>query len=101
MSSGRSRSGDDGDAHDLEAIAQVGAEAPGVDLVGEDAVGGRDEPHVDAAGVALADAPHLAVLDHAQQLGLRARRQLPHLVEEQRAAVAPPRRARRARAPRR
>ena len=35
----------------------------------------------------LADAPDLPFLEHAQQLGLRPRRQLPHFVEEQRAAV--------------
>ena len=68
-------------------IAQVGAEAARRDLVVEPAIGGGDDADVDAARHVLADAPHLAVLEHAQQLGLRARRQLADFVEEQRAAV--------------
>ena len=75
------------DADDVEAEAQVGAEPAGRDFLVEPAVGRRDDPHVDAARHVLADAPDLAVLQHAQQLGLRARRQLADLVEEQRAAV--------------
>ena len=55
--------------------------------IGERPVGGRDDAHVHGARRVLAHAPHLALLQHAQQLGLRARRQLGHLVEEQRAAV--------------
>ncbi len=101
MSSGRSRSGSDGDADDLEPVAQIGAEAPGLDLVGEHAIGGGDEPHVDAARLGLADAAHLAVLEHAQQLGLRAQRQLPDFVEEQRCRRRRPRTGRRDRGRRR
>ena len=71
----------------VEPEAQVGPEPPGRDLLFEAAVGRGDDPHVDAARQVLADAPHLAVLQHAQQLGLRARRQLPDFVEEQRAAI--------------
>ena len=56
-------------------------------LVFEAAVGRGDDPRVDAARQVLADPPDLAVLEHAQQLGLGARRQLADLVEEQRAAV--------------
>ena len=76
-----------GDAHDVEAEAQVGAEPPGVDLVSQAPVGRRDDPHVDPPRKVLADAPHFALLQHAQQLGLRARRQLADFVEEERAAV--------------
>ena len=46
-----------------------------------------DDADVDAARDVLADAPQLAFLNHAQHLGLRARRQLADFVEEQRAAV--------------
>ena len=51
-------------------------------------VRGGDHPHVDAARGAVADAADLAVLEHAQQLGLQRARQLADLVEEQRAAAA-------------
>ena len=47
------------------------------------------------------DAPDFAFLQHAQQLGLRARRQLADLVEEERAAVRLLEQARRARERRR
>ena len=60
---------------------------PARDLLLEAAVGGGDDPHVDAPRQVLADPAHFALLQHAQQLGLGARRQLADLVEEQRAAV--------------
>ena len=53
----------------------------------EPPVGGRDDPHVNAARDVLPDPADLAVLEHAQQLGLGARRQLADFVEEQRPAV--------------
>ena len=59
----------------------------GRDLLVEPAIGGRDDAGVDAARHVLADAPHFPILQHAQQLGLRARRQLADLVEEHRAAI--------------
>ena len=60
----------------------------------------RDQPHVDRPRRVFADPPNLALLEHAQQLGLRARRQLADFVEKQRARRAPPRTARRAARPR-
>ena len=72
---------------DVEAEAQVGAEAAGSDFLVEPAVGGRDDARVDAARHVLADPADFAFLQHAQQLGLRARRELADLVEKQRAAV--------------
>ena len=51
------------------------------------AVGGGDHAHVDAARRRAADAQHLALLQHAQQLGLEVGADLADLVEEQRAAV--------------
>src|SRR5690606_36828610 len=47
----------------------------------------RDDPHVDLAHVAAADAEHLAFLQHAQELGLELGTDLADLVEEERAAV--------------
>src|SRR5207244_432487 len=51
------------------------------------AVRRRDEPYVDADRLVAADARHLAVLDHAQQLRLQLVRHVADLVEEDGAAV--------------
>src|SRR6185295_7119753 len=69
------------------AIQQIEAEAAGLDLLRQPAVGRRDDADVDPPRRGLADAPELAFLEHAQQLGLRPRRQLADFVEEQRSAV--------------
>ena len=74
-------------ADDRQPKQQVFAEAPAAHGLGERRVRRRDDAHVDGARRVLADAPDLALLQHAQQLGLRARRQLADLVEKQRAAV--------------
>ena len=50
-------------------------------------VGGDDDADVDRPGADAADPLDRQVLDRAQQLGLRRRRQVRHLVEEQRAVV--------------
>ena len=77
----------DVDGEDGQPVVQVLAEASALDLVLEAPVGGRHDAHVDRMGAVVADRPDLALLEHAQQLGLQARRGLGHLVEEQRAAV--------------
>ena len=48
---------------------------------------GRDDAHVDLDRAVLTDGPHLALLQHAQELGLDRRRQLADLVEQDGAAV--------------
>ena len=50
-------------------------------------VGRGNQPHVDGLFLLSAEAPDRAFLQHAQQLGLNARRDLGDLVEEQRAGV--------------
>ena len=47
----------------------------------------RDDAHVDRDRLASADSLDGSLLQHAEQLGLRARRQVANLVEKQRAAV--------------
>ena len=71
MSERRSRSGGMHDRNDLQAIEEVLAEAPGLDLGGEVLVGGRDHADVDLDGAVGADGPDLAFLQHAQQLHLQ------------------------------
>src|SRR5260370_39875877 len=48
---------------------------------------GRDDAHVQASGVAAADAANLAILLHSQELDLDGRRDLPDLVEQERSAL--------------
>ena len=75
------------DAMHVQAIEQI---APEVALVhgGLDVeVGCRQKPDVDTAGFVLADAPHLAGLQGAQQLGLQRPGHRPDLVEKERAAA--------------
>ncbi|MNT37476.1 hypothetical protein D3C72_1736150 [compost metagenome] len=72
---------------DRQPVVQVGAKAPLRNRRGQVAVGGRDHAHVDLAHAIAAGALHLAALQHAQQLGLHAQRQLPDLVEKERAAI--------------
>src|SRR5437016_7795896 len=75
------------DGADVQAVVQVVAERALPHHVGEIAVGGGDDPDVDADRVGGADALDLAVLEHAQQLHLHAERQLADLVEEDGAPV--------------
>ena len=87
MSSRRARSGGQVDAQDVEAVVQVAPERAHQHLLAQVAVGGGDHAHVHADGLLAAHAPELALLQHAQQLGLRAQRHLADLVQEDAAAV--------------
>ena len=66
-------------------MIEIGAEAPGFDLLAQVAVGGGDHARMALPALRLADALVLAVLQHAQQLRLQLERQLADLVQEQRA----------------
>jgi alpha-D-ribose 1-methylphosphonate 5-triphosphate synthase subunit PhnL len=68
----------------VEAVVQVLAELAAGDRLLQVAVGGRDDAHVDLARSVAADGPHLAFLQHAQQLDLQLQRHVADLVEEQR-----------------
>ena len=89
-SSPRSRSGGQVEVHDVEAVVEVLAEAPGADLLFEDAVGRGDDADVDLLRLAVADAEDDALLQRAQELHLQVQRQLADLVEEERALVGRP-----------
>ena len=56
---------------DRQPVVEVGAELVGAHLLAQAAVGGGDQPHVHRHVVVGADAPDLAPLQHAQQLGLQ------------------------------
>ena len=74
-------------AHDVEAVQQVGAEAAVGDQRLQVLVGRGDHAHVDADQLAAADAEELALGQHAQQPRLQRQRHVADLVEEQGAAV--------------
>ena len=72
----------------VQPVEQVVAEAALLHLLAQRPVGGRHHAHVHLDG--LRGRPRrieLAVLEHAQQLHLRGRRDVADLVQEQRAAV--------------
>ena len=87
MSSRRSRSDGSSIGIDVQPIVEVLAEAALGHLLGQVAVGGRDDAHVHPRRPLGADRVDLALLQRAQQLDLHVERQLADLVEEQDAAV--------------
>ena len=94
MSCRRSRSGRQVQRKHIEAIVQVPAELSLAHPLGQIAVRGRKNADVEMNAVAAAEAFHVLVFQHAQQLGLRSRRKFAYFVEKERAAAcafkAPP-----------
>ena len=76
------------ETHLRETEVEVLAQPAGLDLVLEVAVGGGDDAGVDLDRLGRADRSDLALLEHAQQLDLKAHRHVADLVEEQRAVAA-------------
>ena len=75
------------DVDDVQPVVEVLAEAALVHHLLEVAVGGRDDARVDADRLHAAEPHELALLHHAQQLGLRLVRDVADLVEEDAALV--------------
>ena len=75
------------DVDAIQPVVQIEPELPLLDERGERPVRRDDDPRVDLTGAAPAHALDREILDRAQQLGLRRRRQVGHLVEEQRPFV--------------
>src|SRR5208283_1149234 len=75
------------DRVDVQAIEQVLSEAARLDVGDEVAIGRRNDADVDLDGPACADRLDLALLDGAQELDLRRKRQFSDLVEKQGAAA--------------
>ena len=72
---------------DVQPVVQVLAELAFVHHVAQIDVGRGDDPDVDLDRLDAAEAHELALLDDAQQLGLRLERDVADLVEEDRALV--------------
>ena len=77
----------DDELDDAQPVVEILAELPGAHRRLEILVGGGEHAHVDLERLVAADALELALLQRAQQLGLRLERHVADLVEEQRAAV--------------
>src|SRR5438876_2551035 len=75
------------DRDDVQPVVQVLAEASRLHLGLEVLVGGREDAHVDLERAVAADPLELALLQNAQDLGLRLRPHVADLVEEERPAV--------------
>ncbi len=68
-----------------EPVVQVATEAASFDALEQRPVGRGDDLDVDTTLAHLADAPHDAIVEHAQQLGLQRGRHLTDFVEQERA----------------
>ena len=68
-------------------MVKIGTQAPCAHLFNQVAVGGGNNPHIDLVLAIRAQALHLPVLQHAQQLGLYGERQFADFIQKQRAAV--------------
>ena len=75
------------DVHDRQAEIEIFAEGALVDLFAQVAIGCREHADIDLVRAIAADALDLALLEHAQELGLQRDVELADLVEEDRAAV--------------
>src|SRR5262249_661221 len=75
------------DAHYVEPVEEVLAEAAALYYGLEVLVGRGDHPDADGMGLGRADRPDFLLLQDAQELGLQRRRELGDLVEEEGAAV--------------
>src|SRR6267142_1705055 len=71
------------DREHRQPVIQVGAEIPFPDFLAQVPIGRGNYPGTGEALLRFADALELAVLEHAQELGLQLERQLADLVEEQ------------------
>ena len=75
------------DRDDVEPVEQVLAELALLHHLAQVAVGRGDDAHVHAQRAGAAEPLELVLLEHAQDLRLRARAHVADFVEEQRAAV--------------
>ena len=79
--------GRDLEGKNAQPVVQVRAEPSLTDQAIEVVIGGSNDAHVGVTRAVTADRLKLAVLQHAEQLGLHLRRQIADLVEKKRTAV--------------
>ena len=70
------------DLDDVQAVVQVFAEVTLAQLALDVAVGGRDHANIHAFGAIHTEGPDLAVLQDAQELGLKRQGQFGDFVEK-------------------
>ena len=75
------------DGHHAQPVIQILAELLLRHQRAQVAIGGRDHAHAHANDLLAAHAVELALLQHAQQLGLRGAVQVAHFVQKDGAAV--------------
>ena len=73
---------------DVQTVEEILAEATGLDLRFQIAVGRGEEPEPRRLCACRAERREFALLQHPQQLGLHRERHLADLVEEQRSAIS-------------
>ena len=75
------------DADDVDAIVEVGAELPLLNVGFEISCGGREDTDVELPRLRLPDPPDLSLLQRPEEFYLKSLRQLADLVQEQRPAL--------------
>ena len=73
--------------HYVQAVVEILAKCPGFYRCCQILVGGGDQANVHRDGTRAAQALELPLLQHAQQLDLQRRRQLPNLIQKHHAAI--------------
>ena len=69
--------------HHVEPVVEIGAEARGANFLGQIAVRGRDQPHVEADRAGAAQPFDFALLQDAQDLRLQPQIHLGDLIQQQ------------------
>ena len=87
MSSRRSPQRRHDDFDDAQPIVEILTEPRAVHIREQIAIRRGQHTHVDRPRAVLTDAPHLALLQDAQQLHLHGRRHVADFIKEQRAAI--------------
>ena len=77
------------DAHDIQAVIEIDAEAPRGNFGSHVLVRGAEDAHVHVVRPYAADRNDALLLEHTQERDLHRRRHVRDLIEEQRASVCP------------
>lgn len=75
------------DREDVETIEEIGSEAPLPGFLRQVTIGRSDDADIDREGTGATNALELSFLQDTQELGLEIQRQLPNLIQEERAPI--------------